>query len=235
MLLSDLAEIKSMLYIAQDDPTEDVVLGLLIETASSWIQEILNRDFERKSRTEFPRPSGTMELILKERPVYTSPLPVVYEDDTETAFYGSNPGSFDSTTLLTYGEDFCLKLDWDSDGDGVQDASRSGILVRINQLWDKPVYRQVGLLSPFIDRGYGNIKVVYMAGYTVDTLPSQLRTSCAILVSKLRQFIPVGSFLTSESYEERSVGYFIPHKHTLLHEIWPMIATFRNQYMGGSV
>ncbi len=232
MLLSDLSEVKAMLDINPNDTSEDVKLGLLIETASSWIQELLNRDFSLKSRTQYLSGSGTMELCLRYRPVRLSPLPVVYEDDTDLGFYGSVPGSFDSTTQLVYGDDFALVLDEDIDGDGIFDASRSGILVRVNQYWDKPIYRQVGLLSPFVGRAYGNIKVIYTAGYTVDGLPSQIRTATDILVSKLRAFIPVGSLLTSESYEERSVGYFIPHKNILLAEVWPLICTHRNQNFG---
>ncbi len=232
LLLSDLNELKALIEVNQDDPSEDIKLGLLIETASTWIQEILNRDFELKSRTEYYPGSGTQEMTLRHRPVLINPLPLVYEDDTNLGFYGSVPGSFDSTTQLVYGDDFALVLDNDINNTGIFDSSRSGILVRINQLWDKPVYRQIGLLSPFIARGYGNVKIVYTAGYTTDSLPAQIRTACAVLVSKLRNLLPYGSLLTSESYEERSVGYFIPNKRILLAEVWPMIYSYRNQWFG---
>lgn len=221
MLLTDIREAKAILEVPAGDTSEDRKILFLIEWASAWILELLNRPgIEKKERTEYYAGSGTDRLLLRSRPVFTTPTIQLFFDDA--GYFGSEADAFAANTAMTYGSDFALVIDQD---DG---TSRSGILVRINQIWEKPSRRQRGLLSPFVANAYGNIKVVYTAGYTPDTLPAPLRAACNILVAKLRNLLPLGSFLTSESYEERAVGYFIPQKRLLLAEVWPMLHSLRN-------
>jgi hypothetical protein len=239
MLLCDLLEVKAVLDINPRKTSEDKKLLFFIEWASKWIEELLGRQglMDKKERTWYARGTGTQNLALPARPVFLSPLPRVFVD--ENGYYGSTDDSFDADkTELVYGNNnndnemqggkFCLDLDLDMDGDGVPDASRSGLLVMINNLWPRPSARQRGWLTPFVTQSQGNVKVVYTAGYTPDTVPSELRAATVALVAKMRRFFPLGAYLTGESYEDRSVSYFIPHKRTWLAEIYPMILSHRN-------
>lgn len=160
-------------------------------------------------------------MLLRSRPVYTTPAIQVFLD--EGAYFGSVTGSFDPVnSKLDYGQHFALKIDQE---DG---SSRSGILLRINQLWPKPTHRIAGLLAPFIDEGFGTIKVIYTAGYSVDTLPAAFRFACNLLVARMRYLMPLGMELNSESYEERNIGLIVERKDYLLSLVKPLIIPYRN-------
>lgn len=220
MLLTDLRELKSVLDIPATDSSEDTKLNFLIEQASSWIEEFCGRgDLGYSARTEYYKGTGTQKLPLRHRPVYTSPTIAVNID--ETGFYGAPSGAFDSTTALTWGDDFALQVD-QPDG-----TSRSGILVRRGKFWPKPQVRTGGYLSPFVGDGFGNVKVIYTAGYTVENLPAVVRLACNILVAHMRHLFPLGMMVASESYEERSIS-FVTRKRTLMALIEPMLTGFRN-------
>lgn len=137
-------------------------------------------------------------------------------------YYGSTSGSFDSNTELTYGSDFCLVIDQENG------SSRCGLLVRINNLWPKPQLRQTGWLSPFIGEAFGNIKVVYTAGFTPDTLPTDLRFACNTLVARMRYIMPLGMSIGSESYEERSIGMIEDKRNYLMSFVAPVLVQYRN-------
>lgn len=221
MLLTDIREVKGVLDIDPEDKSEDWKLLLFIEQASEWISEYLDRPgLEKKSRTEYYNGTGTQKLLLRSRPVYTSPTILVRLD--ESAYYGSATDSFDAETALTYGEDFALELDQE---DG---TSRSGILVRIGDVWPKASVRQRGFLSPFVGEGFGVVRVTYTAGYTVDTLPAIFRLACNLLVAKMRYLIPPGMEIGSESYEERSVSYVNQNRNILMSLVKPLLNGQRN-------
>jgi hypothetical protein len=181
--------------------------------------------FTYKNRTEYYKGTGTQKLLLRSRPVYPrvgqSDQIAVYLD--EAGFYGSVSGAFtQSNSQLTYGTDFALQIDQE---DG---SSRSGILIRINNLWPRPQNRIAGLLSPFIGEGHGTIKVVYSAGYHIDNLPAQLRMAANLMVQRLRYIMPLGVELASESYEERAISVITSQKQKILALAAPIIAPFRN-------
>lgn len=221
MIYTDIFEVKTILSIPLNDNSEDIALNFYIEQASSLIDEFLNRpDISYKSRTEYYNGSGTQKLNLRSRPVFTDPTIQVFTNDT--AYFGSVSGSFDSSTALTYGTDFALQIDQENG------SSRSGILININKFWNKPSYRQRGFLSPFIGEGYGNIKVIYTAGYTVDTLPAGLRGAANLLVARMRYVFPLGMELTSESYEDRAIAMGTERRDYLLALVKPMLFTYRN-------
>lgn len=221
MLWTDLRELKAVLDIHPQDSSEDKKLNFFNEWASAWLEETIGRQLTLKSRTEYYNGTGTQKLVLRHRPVFTTPTIQVFVD--EAGFFGSASGAFDAgTTAFTYGTDFCLQIDQD---DG---SSRSGVLVRINNLWPKPSVRQRGLLSPFIGEGFGTIKVVYSAGYTVDTLPAQLRLACNLLVARLRYIFPLGMEINSDSYEERNIGFVAERDDYILSIVKPMVLQFRN-------
>jgi len=222
MLLTDLTELKAILEIDPNNTTEDVKLNFLITWASAWIEEILNRPgFSYSVRTEYYNGTGTQRITLRGRPVFQSPTPQVWVDDH--GYYGARSGAFDGDNEeLTYGNDFTIA--WDQP-DG---TSRSAILVRIGNYWDKPTVRSAGLLSPYIGPAFGNVKVTYAAGYTVDTLPVVFRMATNLLVARMRYLLPIGMEIGSESYEERSISVISDSKQYLTGLIRPMILPYRN-------
>lgn len=222
MLFNDLIELHTLLEIEPDNKAEDAKLLLMCRIASDWICQIINRPgMSLAPRTEFYGGPGTQKLLLRNRPVYTTPEPIVYLD--EAGFYGSNPdGSQFQAPALVYGKDFCLDLK-----EGGQ-PSLSGILIRINQVWPRPSARQQGLLSPFLTQSFGNLKIVYYAGYTVDTLPADFRWAANLLVTRMRYFMPLGMETTSENYEDRSISIIGERKQFLLAPVLEILWPYRN-------
>lgn len=222
MLLTDLREVKSILQIDTCNDAENKVLSFYIEWASRLIEDYLDRQnvLEYQSRTEYYNGTGTQELLLKSRPVYTTPTIQVWEDSS--SHFGSEADDFPSSSALTYGEDFFLVLDQTD-----TTVSRSGILVRRNKFWNKRNVRQGGYLSPFIGPNYGTIKVTYTGGYKVDDLPSDIRMAANMVVAKLRMVFPMGMVLNSESYEERAVSY-VKYRNDLLGVVKPILFQYRN-------
>lgn len=224
MNYSDLNELKAVLEVSPDNHAEDKKFGILIEWASRFIDDFrgVPGPPELKSRSEYYDGTGTQKLLLRQRPVFpVSPFEVVIDG---SGYWGSASGSFtgDSATVLEYGRDFAVKIDQD---DG---SSRSGILLRINDYWPRPGARQAGLLSPFMVGGFGNIKVTYTAGFTIDSLPAGFRTACNLLVAAMRYVLPLGMPLTGESYEERNISLGAEKKDYLTGLIRPYLWTYRN-------
>lgn len=226
MLYSDLQELKSALDIDPENTSEDVKLNFILTTVSSWMEELLNRDLSLKTRTQYYQGTHTNLLPLKNRPILTDVTPRAWVDDHGQ--FGQAEGSFSSETELTYGSDFGLNLDLDTDNDGIDDASRSGILVRFDNFWHRQSTRQKGLLSPFLTSPKGTIKVTYKAGYTVATLPPAFKGAVDLLAARLRYFLPTGLEMQSESYEELSIGVALQQKEPLLGMVKPMILPYRN-------
>jgi hypothetical protein len=222
VLFSDLNEIKGYLEIDPGDHSEDKQISFCCEWASKWIEEILARpDLARRERTEYYAGSGTQQLLLRSRPVYATPTILLYLD--ESGYFGSVAGSFGSTTALVYGDDFALDIRENGQ------PSRSGILVRFGNFWPKPSVRERGILSPYVAQAFGTIKVVYTAGYTMDTLPADLRFACNMLAARIRYQMPLGMELNSENYEDRSIGILADAKNYLISpEIRRILLTYRN-------
>jgi hypothetical protein len=219
--IMDMDELKAILEISSTSQAEDVKLLFYVEYASDIIAEVLDRPgLWSKARTEYYNGTGTQKLLLKSRPVLTSPTILVRED--ESGFFGSASGTFGTDTALTYGEDFHLWIDQD---DG---SSRCGILLRDGDFWPRPASRQTGLLSPFLGEGFGNIRVIYTGGYTLDTLPGAFRLAAALLIARLRLIFPLGVILSSENYEDRGVSYSIPDRNKLLEMVKPLVFSYRN-------
>lgn len=220
-VLTDLIECKRILEIDPLNTSEDAKLNFFIEYAGDLIEEYLDRKLALASRTEYYDGTGTPQLRLRCRPVFTTPTIQVWED--KTGYYGSESNDYGSETALTYGADFFLKVD---QSDGI--SSRSGLLIRRNAFWPKKDARQRGLLSPYVTTGYGAVKVIYTAGYSVDTMPSQIRAASNLLVARLRALFPTGMEVSSESYEERHVSLVAARKDYLMALVKPMLFSFRN-------
>lgn len=222
MLYTDLNELKSILDIAPGNQAEDRNLNFMITHVSSWIEEILNRPgMSYASRTEFYDGTNTPALLLRSRPVFTTPTIQVWVD-SQGAF-GAASGAFTGDGAeLTWGNDFYLRIDQDNG------SSRSGILYRNGGVWNKRTARQQGWLSPFVIAAPGTIKVTYTAGFTVETLPPVFRQACELLIARLRTIMPLGMEIGSESYEERSISLITPAKDYLINLVKPMLWPFRN-------
>ncbi len=221
MLLTDLRELKKILEIDDLDTSEDIKLNFFIEWASSLIVDYLGRDkiLDKRSRTEYYNGSGTQKIMLRSTPVFTTPTIRCFVD--EEGEFGQASDDFLAGTELTYGDEFFLAID-EPDG-----TSRSGLLIKKNGYWPKPVVREAGYLYPFIGEGLGTIKVIYVGGYTTDSLPPSFRAAANLLCAKLRYIFPLGLELTSESYEERAIGMVSGQRNYLLSLIKPILFQYR--------
>jgi len=221
-ILTDLVELKSQLEIDQRDTSEDGRLLLLAELASELIEKHLQRPLVKKERTEFRDGTNTRRLVMKARPIYTTPKIRVFWDND--GYYGEESNAFASNTELTYGDDFVCQVDDDEE----QGRGKSGILLRIGRVWEKPHLRSRGYVSPFRGPGFGNHKVIYTAGYGVDNLPVTIRMACNFLVARIRYLMPNMLELGSDSYEELSRNYVTQNQPYLMSLIKPMIFHHRN-------
>lgn len=225
-MITDLLEVKSILEIDPANTVEDKKLLLFIEAAQAIIERCINRrNFFYESLTEFYSGYGTQVINLRRRPAYTTPTPEVWVNDN--GFYGAQSGSFDSSEgeSLTYGEDFCFQLYQEGQ------PSQSGILVRINRVWPRPTVRAAGLLSPYLGTSYGNIKITYTAGYTLNDLPADFRTAANLLLTNLRYIFPLGQPLASDSFEGRSISLSTERKDYLYGIVKPLLWHYRNWRM----
>ena len=221
---SDIQEIKTILEIDPDNHAEDLKLSFFNQFAGTIIEELLDRQLFRRSRTEYYGGSGTQKLLLRARPVLTSPTIQVFVD--EGGFWGAASGAFGTNSELTYGADFSLWIDQDNG------TSRCGILLRNRALWPIRSVRQQGFLSPFVTEGFGNIKVVYTGGYTLDGLPHDIRWAADLLITRMRHLMPLGLELNSENYEDRSISWGAERKHYLMALVRPHLLRYRNWSFG---
>lgn len=217
---TDLNEVKSALGISLEDTRDDKRVSLFINWASSWIEGYLNRPLFLKERTQICGGSGTQKLLLKARPVYATPTVRAFVD--EGALFGTAPEAFPASSELEYGTDFTLWADRDDGG------SDCGILVRSHDYWPKRSVRQRGLLTPFIAEAFGNVKVIYTAGYDPSTLPDEIAMACIELIGRMRGYFPNGAPISSESYEERSVSFSISDRNWLMGQVKHRLSRFRN-------
>ena len=220
MLTTDLLELKTELEISPLDTSQDAKLLLFVEAATDMIEEFLNRKISKRQRTEFYGGTNTRKLLLRNRPVYLDPLPRVWV--APTGQFQASPDTFGSEEELVYGESFALDIDDDGP------TSRKGQLLCINNVWQRNIFRNPGELSPYIAPSPGSIKVVYTAGYTVDTLPAAFRLATNLLVARLNNLFPFGMLATSESYEERNVSWDIPQKDKLMNLVKEILFSYRN-------
>jgi len=135
--------------------------------------------------TEYYNGPGMAELVLRERPVQS--IVSVYED--ETGAWNQNAGAFATATLLVEGTDYGLDLKNDA-------ISLSGILMRLNGVWENVTGRGAGLLSAEPLPGRGNLKVTYIAGYGQP--PDDVVLAINSMIGEIRMTGPMGGGLSSE-------------------------------------
>lgn len=176
MPLVNLDEVKDMLGVTSSD--RDTQYAALIPAVERLVKNWTRNQFARATYTEYLTGNGRREILLRHRPVAS--ITTVHVNDTGR--YGDGPGSFDADALLTAGTDYSLKRDWTTETTG-----DSGILVRHNGVWPMvSAVSQFGYLSSEPGPSYGNIKVVYVAGY--DPIPEDVKWAIAQIIEWFRSF-----------------------------------------------
>ena len=234
MLWTDLTTMKKILQIDPDNTAEDWLLNQYNVWVTDILSTLLNRDFDYKVRTTYYKGTGNQKLTLKHRPVYplaapasasTQPFQALTVITDDSGYFGFAPGAFgsDNTALpLTLGVDYTLNPDRDDGG------STEAILYRINDYWTRPFVRQNGSLSPFVGPDLGSIKVQYTAGYTVDTLPDQLRFAANLLVAKIRYLMPVGMEISTDTFVNRTFNLNQNQRQYLIGLVKHHVLQYRN-------
>ncbi len=91
--LASVDELKAVLRIPLSESSLDVQLGDLLDEVGDECERITGRTFTEGTFTDEPHPGGCDSIVLKNRPVSTSPAPVVSEVD-----------AFGSTSVLDANE-----------------------------------------------------------------------------------------------------------------------------------
>lgn len=181
MALTTLSQLKAFLNVT--DSSKDAWLEALRGAAEADIKLYCNQNFEQTTQTEYYTGNGQRVLVLRQRPVQS--ITSVFYDSYGN--FGTSPGAFDSTTLLTAGTHYCLDLDQGSS------LSSSGILFRINTVWAElgRIYTPGKLYAEQISNA-GNLKITYISGYA--TIPQDLQYAVALLVAYMKLTAPIGGF-----------------------------------------
>lgn len=192
-MLTTVEQIKILLNIPASDTTQDVQLTGLHIAAEGIFLNMLKRNLEVSSYTEYYAGNSQRSLVLRNRPVLS--ISSIHEDFQ--GYNGSVPGAFGPNTLLTEGIHYTLNRDLGTD------VSCSGLVQRIGGVWMEigRVYFP-GKLTAEIGPTLGNIKITYIAGY--DVIPVEIEYAIALLVSSLRRNIGHGAYVVSERLGEYS-------------------------------
>lgn len=161
MALASLYRLKIALGITNS--VYDELANNCLDVASTAVKNYLHREIELGTYTHYFDGDGSNVLLLRQRPVVS----ITSVNSDLAGFYGQNAAGFGVGTSLVAGVDFALKID-----DPTGSKSESGILLRTGTAsvtqWSAMFY---GTLlagargTPWL-RGYGNIRVVYVAGYS---------------------------------------------------------------------
>ena len=146
----------------------------------------------------------------------------VWEDDA--GYWGQSPQSFPSTSQLTWGSDYTIRAD-ELDG-----SSRSGMLLRQNNVWETQFMRGGDMLSEMLASGFGNIKVQSMVGWP--TVPANVELAVIRLIAKCRATRIYGEMIASQNFQGYSYSTS-PFKGTINFGLIddPLFAG----YMGGNL
>jgi len=194
------AELKTFLGVAASDTSQDALFDQLIVDASAGVDLWTGRTFAGGvvTATEYYSGNGLPELVLRRRPVVVTGLAVNLD---AIGYFGVPAAAFDSTTLLTHGADYVLRID---DPAGL---SQSGLLLWLggSAMSGFPPAAVPGVLTPGAARvgwpaGVGNIRVTYGAGYAA--VPDAIKTATRKLAAALNLYIKSGDLVVSS----RSVG-----------------------------
>lgn len=174
--------------------TYDAQISALLDAASAEIKAYLGIEVEQATYTEYYTGNNTTRLALRQIPV-TSITSVSIKSD---GYFDQKSPGFGAEDVITEGVGYVLDR-----SPGVS-LSKSGILFRIGTVWPMlnrvySMYRLTTDLGPT----WGNIKVVYTAGYA--TVPNDIQLACAMLTNLLRNTLPHGGrYLEAEKLKDWS-------------------------------
>jgi hypothetical protein len=191
--LTNLAELYGYINeTSTSDADAKMYLGLLT-AAETAVRRICGRQFTYATYTEYLDGNGIQAVALRETPV-TSITSVNLDT---SGFYGQGASAFGSTTLLTSGTDYALRMD------GQTGLSDSGLLYRLTRVWPATMnyisYNLQPRITPVQGPCLGCIKVVYLGGYSL--VPEDLKQAIFQIVQDRKQAIPQGATLSSEGFE----------------------------------
>ncbi len=213
-------DLKTELGIPLTSTAYDAQLTLWRDQGTVVIESWCKRSFGTSAHIEYLTGNNTQRLTLKQTPV-TDVAQVLYDADGS---FGRGPEpAFDPTS-----NELVEGVDWTLDRDSDGGISSSGILFRIGTVW--PVlhlYRLPNKLSPTQGPSWGNIKVVYTAGYS--TIPADLVAALVLLVAYWRRTMRVGGPIKGErlgryAYELFSVD---PNKSPEIGTITSILSSYR--------
>jgi hypothetical protein len=192
--LTNLAELYG--YIGEtstSDADAKMYLGLLT-AAETAVKRICGRQFYRQTVTEYLDGNGLQAVSLRETPITS--ITSVYLDTS--GFYGQGDNNpFGSTTLLTSGADYFLKIDNNAG------TSDSGLLYRAMRVWPSTMnyisYNLYPRITPVQGPCLGCIKVTYVGGYNL--IPEDLKQAIFQIVQDRKGAIAQGEKMSSESFE----------------------------------
>lgn len=205
-LLSPLCQrayVKTMIGIAAADTSQDDLLDLMIDSATSTINDYVGYPLLKPSgdpTAEYYSGDGSPNLVLKRRPVQS--VASIYVDPTGA--WGQGPSAFAATTLLVAGTDYALNLERDANKGMAGIVRRLATSVEVGwPTWSdsRGTLTSYGRSKIGWPVGDGNIKVTYTAGFTslTDTtfpVPPSVQQACANLAVFIKKIVPNGGFIT---------------------------------------
>lgn len=182
MALTTLSAVKTFLGIS--DTSEDDKLTAMVASADAAIKQYCGRQLESATRTEYYSGDGSSVLLLRQRPVTS--VTSVHVD--ASGYAGQGTDAFGSSTAWTAGTDFFVRFTDESE-------RNTGELVAIK---GPGAFTADGNPKTWGEwpNGVGNIKVVYLGGYT--TVPDDLKLAANQIVAQLRNTAEVGRDLSGE-------------------------------------
>jgi hypothetical protein len=164
-MLSNLSSVKLHLGVA--DTSQDSVLTQWLAEADQAIKTECDLLLEQPPQPilEFVRGNGQQVVPLRQTPVQQV---IEARLDNSDGNYGSTAGGFGTGALLVAGQDYALVADHPA-GYG---WSGSGLLARLNGVWDRCPVRYPGRLNVAQERGQGNLRVLYVCGYPPNLITS---------------------------------------------------------------
>jgi hypothetical protein len=200
--LTNLSELYS--YIQETSTTDadaKMYLGLLT-AAETAVRRICGRQFTYATYTEYLDGNGLQAVALRETPV-TSITSVNLDT---SGFYGQGASAFGSTTLLTSGTDYALRMD------GRTGLSDSGLLYRLTRVWPATMnyisYNLQPRITPVQGPCLGCLKIVYLGGFSL--VPEDLKQAIFQIVQDRKGAIAQGEKFSGEGFEGYSYSLGTP-------------------------
>lgn len=191
---------KVHLGIASGDTSRDTFLDQIGPQCEAALLNKLKIIVEQTTVTEFLPGTGKNRLFLRRTPVQS--ITTIHARSDLYYGDGSAPTSAD---LLTAGTDYALARDQEFTGSNIK--SKSGIVYRIGGVWERPRGSSELLASGLAD-DIGNIKVVYVAGYS--SVPADISLALNQMIAVLNESASQGGALQSESLDYWSGTKFSP-------------------------